>query len=363
MVLSGTLQEFILADIFQILAQQKATGKLVLKNDKHTGTAVLQAGVIVCAEEDSENFQNKFANFLMTLRGIPENDVEELLAHFGGSVVRFTQEIVTRKYLEIKEVTALAQSTLEDFSCSLFSWSKGNYHFESMPEVNDFLTPGVSLPSDFIIMEAMRRLDESKRIHNKISDDVIFVATGHGAIAKPVNQETTSLLAKPDEYLMKYIDGLSTITTLVQKVFLSKTRIYETLYRLWEDDCIAPLPTKVSRSIKAAIDRKPQTYQALTPAYSVFVGILLTLATLLVIGILTVVRDTIYARQLRASHQLTEEVAVAQNTQKTAIAELEYRTLKFIPATDRSALIREGLISPRDIHGVPGSVDNESGNK
>ena len=64
MVLSGTLQEFILADIFQILAQQKATGRLILSDGPRRGLAVLQCGIIVSAEEDGETFRNKLVNYL-----------------------------------------------------------------------------------------------------------------------------------------------------------------------------------------------------------------------------------------------------------------------------------------------------------
>ncbi|MCP4147529.1 MAG: DUF4388 domain-containing protein, partial [bacterium] len=49
MILNGNLQEFILADIFQILSQHGASGILTISSGQESGYLVFQKGDIVSA--------------------------------------------------------------------------------------------------------------------------------------------------------------------------------------------------------------------------------------------------------------------------------------------------------------------------
>ena len=72
MVLSGTLREFILADVFQLLAQQKITGKLLLNNGRSEAYVIFENGLVVAAEKDDEKFVSKLFNYLVDILQLPK---------------------------------------------------------------------------------------------------------------------------------------------------------------------------------------------------------------------------------------------------------------------------------------------------
>ena len=175
MALRGSLHEFELADIFQLIANDGKTGQLVLYEKEDEGFVIFCRGSIISAGNNAFNLQSILFKYITAIKHYSEQELNELLYLCQGEMKLFTQELVNKGYLSIDELTLLARMTIEDLACSLFFWEDGRYRFDSLDAVEDYTAGDVKLSSDAVTMEAMRRLDEWKRMQNVLSNDTVFV--------------------------------------------------------------------------------------------------------------------------------------------------------------------------------------------
>lgn len=254
MVLSGTLREFILADVMQLLTQQKITGKLILDNGRTEGHIVFRNGSIVAAVCEQESFPLKLFYYLTEIQRQPKNKVRELFSSYEGKVAELTLFLENKGIMSHHELHAYALNVTIDISCNLFLWKTGKYRFESLRTVDHLIPAGIDIPVENIVMEAMRRIDEWHRMREVITEDTIFVHTD-----KKLDLSSASgPLENPSLYLYHRIDGTHAVKVLLIDTFLTEYKIYETLYSLMQEDLISPLSEKVTKSILAAIEKKEQ---------------------------------------------------------------------------------------------------------
>ena len=62
MALKGTILDFALPDIFQLIGIQRKTGLLTLQNDKDTVSLKFLEGQIVGADTSSESLEDRLGN-------------------------------------------------------------------------------------------------------------------------------------------------------------------------------------------------------------------------------------------------------------------------------------------------------------
>jgi hypothetical protein len=281
MVLSGTLREFILADVLQLLTQQKITGKLILVSGRNEGYIVFKNGTIVSAVKGQEQFSMKLFYFLTEMRQQSKTKVREVFSSYEGNLAELTSFIEKKGFLSLVELQSYATNVTIDITCSLFLWTTGNYRFDSMPSVDHLIPAGIDIPVENVLMEAMRRIDEWHRMREMISEDTIFVHTDQ-EFDMQVDRDP---ITDPSLYFYHRINGTTEVKILLQDSFLTEYKIYETLHEMVQNELIKPLSDTVTRSIRAAMLKKEQeqtTAPMLPPiiAISVTIGIILLIILL-----------------------------------------------------------------------------------
>src|SRR5262245_37280996 len=79
MALEGTLKDFSLADIFQLIGIQKKTGILTLKNDGEVVTVAFLNGAVVSADSLKKNLEDRLGTVLVKSGRISELKLREAL--------------------------------------------------------------------------------------------------------------------------------------------------------------------------------------------------------------------------------------------------------------------------------------------
>ncbi len=349
MELNGTLHEYLLADVFQLLAQQKATGKLEVRDGDRIGFMVLNEGMIVFAQDGADNVQTKIGTLLKQLRRVPERDLQKLLSLHTNNPTRFIKELVTREAATEQEMTMAVRATVEDIACSLFSWNRGTYRFDSLNTVRQYIVPGILLPADSVVMEAMRRDDEAKRLFGQLADDAILVPTSreHGLGAFP--HSLAELFNNPDSFILSFVDGLTSVGTITKESGLSEYRACEALVRLWQSNLVAPLPAKLSESIKAAMHMKGRRRReglgtlALAVSGSLFAVIVIVFAGVFVFQGVLMRNKAVQSSKVRTEIELTEA------KQKIEAAKLHYHAEHGRKPTGIKDLVDAGYLTFQDI--------------
>jgi hypothetical protein len=256
----------------------------------------------------------------------------------------------------------MARATLEDIACSLFTWDKGTYRFESLSAVREYALAGVMLPADAVVMEAMRRDDEAKRLFGQISEDMIFVAASREHQLGAIPQDLAGLFAAPDSYILSFVDGLTSVGGIVESSCLCRYRVFETLLHLWTNNIIAPLPAKVMQSIRAAkskTDTGVDTERLRTLALAIG-GSLLAVLVVAFLGV-AVFQNMLMRNKTIASTKVRTEIEVTAARQKAQIARLQYHAAKGKRPENMTAILGEEYLHPKDLAALqPSQSQSES---
>jgi hypothetical protein len=334
MALRGSLREFELADIFQLISHDGKTGQLVLSHEQQEAFVIFSQGSIVAAGSGSQNIQTMLFNYLILVQRYSEEELNELLYLCQGEMRLFSQELTNRNYITREELTSLVKLGLEDLACSLFLWEDGHYRFDSLDSMDEYIIAGVSFPADTITMEAMRRSDEWKRMRRNISDDTVFSLSPNSTRNKtgdsPQQQQPKVVpLHDPVGYVASLVDGVSTIAALREKSIFFQYRMYEILFGLWQDSEIYPLSVK----------RAPAKSQVKSPSVRLQQFIMASASLLSILAWVTLLALSSFFAKRTVFHQLIlnkkETSALlpsSQSEQKTRIARLQYRAEKGTPA-------------------------------
>ncbi|MDR2577332.1 MAG: DUF4388 domain-containing protein [Chitinispirillales bacterium] len=251
MVISGTVREFILADIFNLLMQQRVTGRLAIVDGKLEGGVVFKDGLIVGADCGGDNLQTKLYNFLVNIKKIPVDMLNPLFNASSNNLNALATTLVERGFVSSNELKNFAESCVEDISCSLLAWSRGTYRFNPLRSIATIACGAASISVENIIMEGMRRTDEWARMQEYIKGEMIFVPkTAGGAPAE------FDVVAAPEEYVLSLLNGSNTVKSITAFCCLCEYRVYESLSILLQTQRIAALHNKYAQPIQAALKRK-----------------------------------------------------------------------------------------------------------
>ncbi len=174
MALTGTLKDFGIADILQLIGQQAKSGVLHLKNKEDEVHVHMADGCVVSAEYAGRKQRERLGAMLVRAKLLEPGDVERALEAQQRSLrklgdILVEMRLVTRE--DLKEITAL-QTTETVYR--LFRWTSGTYQFEPclVEWDRETVTP---MRAEAVLMEGYRQVDEWPLVRRKIpSSDVAF---------------------------------------------------------------------------------------------------------------------------------------------------------------------------------------------
>jgi len=255
MVLNGTLKEFILADVFNLLTQQRITGRLDLSSGKREAVIVFKDGGIVGGEDGDENLHDKLFNYLIDIKRKTSEQLSPIFSSHTGDLSALSAALIDNKLLTAAELKGFAGSCVEDICCSLLTWNEGTYRFNSTGSVSAIACGVVSISAENIIMEGMRRVDEWARIREYITDDMVF-AQAPNAVGSDIPPGEIDIATMPEEYIFGLLDGSNSVKAIKKSCCLCEYKIYESINFLLQAQRITAMQQHYSESIKAALARK-----------------------------------------------------------------------------------------------------------
>ncbi|MCL2219434.1 MAG: DUF4388 domain-containing protein [Chitinispirillia bacterium] len=342
MVLSGALKEFILGDIFNLLTLQKATGRLVLSDDRREGGIVFKDGIIVGADCGDENLPNKLFNYMVGIKRKSPDHVSQLFNANAGNLSQLASNIIERNLMTQKELKTFAESCVEDICCSLLNWTRGTYRFNSQRSVASAACGSVTIPAENIIMEGMRRIDEWARMQEYIQDQMIFVPAIKGGAGRDSNDEF-DVNAAPEEYILSLLDGSCTVGSIKKSCCLCEYKVFESINILLQTQRITALHQKYTQSIQAALKRKEAENEAILNKG--FIGSAVSVAAALVFAaVMLFCRLYVIPESARSA----DDAAAGTPDAVRAAVQLHYATTGE-QAGDPAALKEAGLLTDRDL--------------
>lgn len=167
MALKGTLKDFGIADILQLIGQQQKTGYLRLSNKGDEVVVSFREGNIVRAEAGRRSKKDLIGSMLVAADLVTEGQLDFALETQKRTLQRLGDVLVGQQVLSAEKFRQMVQLQTSETLFRLFQWHAGTYEFEQAAvDVDPDLAP---LRAESVLMEGFRRVDEWPVVRKRIT--------------------------------------------------------------------------------------------------------------------------------------------------------------------------------------------------
>ncbi len=194
MALEGTLRDFSLPDIFQLIGIQRKTGILTLKNEDEMVTVSFVEGSVVSADSLRKRLEDQLGSVLVKAGHITDSQLESALKTQRETLKRLGHVLIDHRYISSQDLRHALQLQVTQVIYRLFRWKDGEYHFSQEEKVDYDRENFTPISAENILMEGVRMVDEWPMIEKKIhSAEMVFRKASCGSGGKVLG-------ADPDEH-------------------------------------------------------------------------------------------------------------------------------------------------------------------
>src|SRR5262245_41807410 len=277
MALEGTIKDFGLADILQLIGLQRKTGVLTLEGTTHTVTVKFLEGAVVGADTSDRNLEGLLGSVLVRTGRITDAQLREALRIQRSTLQRLGYILVKQDFVSGQDIEEALRVQVSQIVYRLFRWRSGKYQFAPMDHIeydNEHFRP---LSAETILMEGARMIDEWPILERKIkSPSMIFRQTAAGAaidvpvaslleadidffqdVAEGTGKKKDSIQLSPDERdVLHLVDGHASVQDIADLSALAEFDVYRMLYDLLNRNLIEEVTLSVAVGLTPAVQTR-----------------------------------------------------------------------------------------------------------
>ncbi|MFB1483930.1 DUF4388 domain-containing protein [Corallococcus sp. RDP092CA] len=345
MSLQGTLKDFGIGDILQLIGQQQKTGTLHLRDKDQEVRVGFQDGHIIKAESLTRKRKELIGAMLVRAEIITETQLEAALEVQKRTLKRLGDVLVQSHALTAERFQHMAQLQVTETLYRLFTWKAGTYEFiqEPVEPGPDAIAP---LRAETVLMEGFRMVDEwpviRKRIHR---DDMTFERVKALPPPRGPDDEGAGLgaIGPTERHVYEEIAVGRDLRRLVDLCCLGEFETCKALYNLVQGDYVRAIDPEGRAPV-------PEDTRLVARAAGLVGRVAVTMA---VLAGLALIASRWVGRQETGASRLGDPAAQRQiaHAQRVRIAAaLEVFQLEKGTLPERlDALVDAGLLSPEEL--------------
>jgi len=230
MAIEGPLRELGIHDVFQLLDLSRKTGLLRVTSElrHNAGTIYFEDGKIIFAEIRSN--PHPLGALLLRTGKISEADLERArdMQQRQGDKRRLGEILASLGAITPRELQRQVRFQVEEVVFEVMSWREGYFSFTEGPLTDVPTEAMVSIPTEALLMEGARRIDEWSRIEGRIPH-LGVVPT----LAPPLQGGGGGLDLLPPEWeMLAMIDGTRDVRGIASELGRSDFEVAKTLFGL-----------------------------------------------------------------------------------------------------------------------------------
>ena len=263
-ILQGDLSRIQLPDVLSFIAMIRATGKLTLRQHQLDRTIVWKEGEIVFANSNSP--EHSLGQFLLRNGKINQAQYDESKRRVTPTM-RHGKVLVQMGAISPKDLWWGVKNQVLEIIYSLFTWKEGTFGFYESVEEIAMERIVLSINTSSVIMEGIRRLDETARIKEKITSlEMVFMKV-------PGEQPDPEALDMSDHEIEVYnrIDGRLTIRELIGLSEMTEFEVTRILFQLVSARLIEVAPEEKSfRPVFLDVEDSPELLKVISTYNDMF---------------------------------------------------------------------------------------------
>ena len=227
MALEGTLKDLHVQDVFQLLDLGRKTGKLRITSElrQTAATICFERGGVVAAALGSD--PHPIGTRLVRVGKITAEQLDRARTlQSAGDGRRLGDILVDLGAISRRELDRQLKAQIEEAVFDLLTWTEGYFRFEEGAPCAAAVESPVRSPTEALLMEGARRLDEWSRIGSTVSH--------LGLVPRlPEQNGAAPLDLVPFEWeVLAAVDGQRDLHTLADVLGRSKFEVARTIYGL-----------------------------------------------------------------------------------------------------------------------------------
>lgn len=260
MAFKGTLKDFKVPDILQLISLQKKTGILTFTSSDGFITLIFQKGFIVGVDSFPKKLEMRVGSVLVKQDYISEEMLQRALAIQKRTNQKIGEILLGMGLIGKDTIQESLKTQAVEIVLSLFKWKKGDYNFKVMEYLEEGMRIIDPLSTDNLIMEGVQMLDEWPLIKQVVPDDsMIFEPV-------PVDSRNIEIVGEHEDYpekpkgdkiflteteanLLKYINAQNTVRDLAELGIFTQYKVLKSLYSLVKKSIIKAKAKGVSEEV------------------------------------------------------------------------------------------------------------------
>jgi hypothetical protein len=294
MAFKGTLKDFKVPDILQLISLQKKTGILTFTSRDGFITLIFQQGFIVGVDSFPKKLEMRVGSVLVKQDYISDEMLQRALAIQKRTNQKIGEILLGMGLIGKDTIQESLKTQAVEIVLSLFKWKKGEYNFKVMEYLEDGMRIIEPLSTDNLIMEGVQMLDEWPLIKQVVPDDfMIFEPIPVDSRSIEIVEEHEDLpekgtgnkifLTETEANLLKYVNGKNTVRDLAELGIFTQYKVYKSLYNLVGKSIIRAKHKVVSKEVgqeQLLEELKVDAQRKVDILFKVLVVLLLVLAAL-----------------------------------------------------------------------------------
>ena len=168
MALTGTLRDFGIAEILQLIGQQAKNGVLHLRRRDEEIHVALADGRVVSAEFTGRKQRDRIGSMLVRAGLLAQGDLDRALAEQSRTLRRLGDILAEHGLVSRDDLRQMSALQTSETLYQLFGWKSGTYRFE--PGAVEYDAAAVApIRLEAVLMEGFRQVDEWPMIRRKIT--------------------------------------------------------------------------------------------------------------------------------------------------------------------------------------------------
>ena len=167
MALSGTLKDFGIADILQLIGHQTKTGRLTLKSGNHEVEVSFKDGTVVFATDKARNSKDLLGTLLLRAELLTKEQLEAALNTQQRTLKRLGDILTESGVVAPEQLGQMMRLQTTETLYKLFAWKNGSYEF-AQEDVDPGKGAFEPIRAESVLLEGFRRMDEWPALRKKL---------------------------------------------------------------------------------------------------------------------------------------------------------------------------------------------------
>ena len=184
MALEGTLRDFSLADILQLISLQHKTGLLTVRGPADAVSLGFLDGMLVSAESSAQRLDTRLGTVLVKTRRLTAEALARSLEIQAQTLQRLGFILLSNGFCSAQDLRDGLDIQIKRIVYSLFRWTDGDYVFEQTDHVDYDAESTTPMAVERLLMEGARMIDEWPIVEKVVwSLDIVYQQV---PVAQPV---------------------------------------------------------------------------------------------------------------------------------------------------------------------------------